>query len=559
MMIPEQPSYDLKELAAELLAYTVVKLFPNVLLLGGGVLKHGFYYDFIFEQPLYSEMLSLIEVNMRTLIKEDLEIHSLSMMRENAASLFSHHDQPFLAEKAGNSPFNVIDLVQIGDFYGLCSSTLKNSNEIGAAKILEMEEKILETPEGEVKAIRLTGTAHTNPMALKKFIKAYDALIKRKDHRILGPEMDLFSFDPSISPLEPIWHPKGTLLKKILKNWLETQQKNLDYQRIETPLVVPPTSFENKSEIIDFAIENEEFTLSPTPLPQHLYLINKQKNLPCRLFEYSSVYRKIEEAERWGLFHHCSYLTDLMTIRCSKKELYEEIISSLQFIEQTFRIFGFEAHWHLIVSKQGTPKARREKQAIALFNEVLSGFSFYYPCLSESQEEEYLMGPRLELRLTDEIGREWPSAAITLVPQESADELILARTYWGSLDRFVALLIERFEGVLPLWIAPEQIRVLSVGQTSSYAKSVCEDCQKRGFRVGLDLRDEKLGVKIHAAEKERIPFTIIIGEQEVKKQCVTVRSIQQSGRNDMIKLDQFLEEITNLLDPTQQNEIKTAN
>lgn len=553
-MNPEQPSYDLKGLAAEMLAYTVGQLFPNVLFLGGGVLKHGFYYDFVFEQSLYSEMLSLIEVNMRSLLKEDLEVRPITMMRENAVSLFLHHHQPLLAEKAAQHDSNVIELVQIGNFHGISSSSLTHSGEIGAVKILSMEEKSVDTAEGEVTALRLTGTAHANPQSLKKFVKAYDALLKRKDHRILGPELALFSFDPAITSLGPIWHPKGVLLKQQLKEWLEVQQKDRGYRTIETPLVVNSTLFENTSESIELAIDQQPFILSPTRLPQHLLLLKKQKELPCRLFEYATVYEKTTAAERWGLLNTCSYLTDLMTIRCVKKELLEEMISSLQFIEQTFRIFGFEAHWHLIESKQGTPKARREKQALDLLKETIRNFSFFYPVISETHEEENLTGPRLELRLLDEIGREWPSGTVTLIPQDSAD-IVLARTVWGSLDRFIALLIERFEGVLPVWIAPEQIRVLSLGQTESYAKAVYQSCVKRGFRVGLDLHDEKLGVKIHAAEKERIPFILIIGDQETKKECVTVRAIQRPGKSDMMKLDQFLEDVTALSDPIQEKKI----
>ncbi len=415
----QQPTDDFKGLAAEMLTYAVGQLFPNVLFASSGVLKHGFYCDFIFEQPIYSEMLSLIDTNLRSSLKDAPEVHIRSMMRENASSLLEHHQQPHLADIIAGDQTNIIDLVQIGDHYGLCLSPLNDPALIGAARVLEMEEVLLE---GDMKVTRLIGAAFEDSQKLKDFVKLYNALLKKKDHRILGPKHNLFFFDPAISEAEPFWLPDGVQYKHILIEWLESKLQSTNFLKVETPL-------------------------GTDRVLQHIYLINKL-NIKRPVFEYEKKYQEVPDAEKWGLFNNNSYLSDLMTFRCSKKEVVDNVISSLQFIEQTIRIFGFEAHWHLIASKQRTQKANKEIrnsefEIRKIIDEVVRRFSFSYPFISEIQEEQNSLGPRLELRLIDEIGREWPSAAITFVLQDSADDIFIARSFWGSLERFIALLLER--------------------------------------------------------------------------------------------------------------------
>ena len=547
MMNSDYTLNELRVVAAEMLAYAVGQLFPNVLFVGGGALSHGFYYDFIFEQPLYSEMLNLIDVQLRSSAKEGLEIKPLSMMRENAVALLEHHEQPYLAEKASQMPFNIISLLQINQkHFGIASIQSITASTAVIAKLLEMKERVIPTDRGELMVTRLTGTAFSNPVDLKKFVKVYGAYLKKSDHRHLGEKLGLFVWTEGVVAKQPLWLPKGAELKRILRDWLrERDFKHHSFAQVESASLAPSSLFKYCPTKMELQSGAEAFSLSPSCIPYHIRML---KQAPCsvkpvRYFEYERLFQHVDEAQAWGLLWGESYESDLLTVRCSKEQVLEEVISSLQFIEQNIRIFGFKAQWYLVAAKQRTPKAKNEKSLLEYLKGAAKQYVFNYPLAAEMQEVESSWGPRLELRLVDTIGREWSGATVTLVPQNEVEDLILARSVWGSLDRFIALLIEREEGILPLWLAPEQVRIVAHGQASCYAASVMEICQQQGLRITLDQRDERLAFKVQVADKEKIPYMLIIGEQEAKKQEVTVRSLKQPNKSVTLKLDKFLDQI----------------
>ncbi|WP_068468039.1 His/Gly/Thr/Pro-type tRNA ligase C-terminal domain-containing protein [Candidatus Protochlamydia phocaeensis] len=551
---------------AELLAYTVSQLFPDIILLGGGTSPLGFYYDFIFDQPVHADMLAFIELHLRTLIKENRDVRLLNMMRENAQALFLHHGQPFLAEKAGEEASNIIDLIQIDQFHGLCPAfSMQSTGEAGSVKLLDATEKKWLTEDGEVTVTRLLGTSFDNPQTLKQFLKTYDAYLKKKSHVLIGQEMDFFSLSEQISPVEWIWHPKGESAKQILQEWMEKEQsKQWAIEKVSTPLVVNAALFAHDLQSFPaFEVGDQVLRLSASRVPQHVHLFQRHsvlsEELPVCFSEFSAVYKRKEEGINEGMLESACELSDQLTIFCLAEQLSQELISSLHFIEQIIRIFGFEAQWYLVASRQKSFKAKQERKALDWIKQAIQSYSFTYPIDSHLYEDDNnIEGPRLELRLVDEIGRQWAGPSLTIIIdrlkawnfkaeglEEKRDQpVILKRQIWGSLNRFIALLIERFEGALPLWLAPEQVRILSIGESvRSYAKTIEARCKQQGLRVRLDLRPVKLGEKIHEAEKERIPYLLIVGDQECKKQGVTVRSHRQPGKNQLQNLETCLEQI----------------
>ncbi len=546
-------------LAAELLAYTVQYLFPSALLQGGGVNSLGFFYDFILDQPLTTSLVDRIEMELRTLIKEDQEVRSLSMMRENAYTFLMHQGQPLLAERAQKERQNVVTLIQVEDFYGLCPELPFTATQAaGHVKLLDYQETRVEWQEKGQVHVRLIGTTQKTAKDLKQFMKAYDLFLKKRDHRLLGPQLNLFSWPQEGDEFGLFWHAKGNDLKQIFKNWLKTQLPA--EEMISTPTVLPQKFLKGESLLLDtFAFEEQDYQLSPSPLRQHLkFLMHRDlssQELPYRVSEYATVYRAYPEFQRWGLFCSCVDEIDYTTIVCLKEQLSKELISSLLFIEQIVRIFDFEASWYLIASKQKSVQGRKEQEALKCLKQVVEAQAHLPYHLSVIEEEESL-GPRLELRIQDSLGREWPASTLRVVQhlprehvwltseKENSSYVLLARQIGGSLNRFLALVIERSEGVLPFWLAPEQIRLLVIGEANSaYAQEVGRRLQSKGLRVKLDRRQAKLGMRVHEAEKENVPYVVLIGEQERLKQKINVRVAGKLHQNHLVELEQFLEKL----------------
>lgn len=493
--------------ATQLLACAVLQLFPTVLLSGGGCNSLGFYYDFIFPQPFHPDMLSDIELRVRALIKENLPIKVLTMMRENAYDFLNHHRQPLLAEQAIDEASNIISLAEIGDYRGLAPDVqLPSTLEIGAIKLLSA------SPLGE--GYRICGAVFPDNYGLKQFVKAYDKL-DRFDHRLLGPQMNLFKWIETEGESQVVWYPKGEQLRRLLIAKWEEACKSHGIK----PVLTPPV--ERKARI-----------------QCHRHLLFDMQQLgenPIRLAELVSVHEPQHEAQRWGLFCHDSFTSDLMTTLRSEKEVIDEVIYCLQFIVQMFRIFDFEAYWYLVESS-----ANRESSQLAeaLEKEGLSYIRESHPGLL----------PRIEGRFTDPLGRQWNGPSIELFPvtgsKGSGPMKCVAVSLFTSMERFLALLLERNKGEFPLWLAPEQIRILAVGEkTLEYAKAVQAKCQEAGFRAEIDLRNEKLALKVHEADKEKVPYLLIMGEKEKQQQKVTVRSSERRGEGFLQDLDGLLKQL----------------
>lgn len=499
---------------AQLLAAAVCELFPNVVLVGGQLTNFGFYYDFIFNQPIDHMMLELLEVRMKGIIKENPELRTLTMMRENASALFNHQQQPFLAELALEEESNVLTLLQIGKFQGLCPEPhVEHLDEINGIKLLHVEklEQPIESTDRPI--YRITGTAFADPMALKQFLKAYEKL-KKFDHRQLGQEMQLFAF--SEKELDYFWFPKGELLRKIIIQMWEKQSQKIH------PILAPI--------LLENSLKRPYFHLEAFKLQTVL------SDLPYRSSELFLAMDDTGIVGDSGLFNKETYLSDLVTIFCWEDQVDQEMIYSLQFFEQIITIFGFEIHWYLCLTKH------KNHKGTALFKRILDGSSIVYTEVEEGLGQV----PRIEGRLVDALGREWvgPSLSFIRLGEGRKTPMVLSRTLFSSIDRWVGLLIEKYKGEFPLWLAPEQIRILVLGeQNRSYAQQVYKQIECSGWRVDIDETNEKLGAKVHLAEKEKVPFLIMIGDNERMKERISIRSGNEHNRTALVELESFLESL----------------
>lgn len=506
---PHAAMVPLRRSIAALLGCIIAQNFPDATLVGGGLTDIGFYYDAIFSQPLHGELLPTMEAWVKTLAKSSPELRSLSMMRENGAQLLLHHHHPMLAAAAAASDSNIISLIQIGSHYDLCPEPhLLEPSDMRCLKLLNVEVIERELPSQEcIEVTRISGTAFSNPQQLKRFSKAFE-LWKRCDHCTLGPQLNLFSFIKLEGEIRTLWHPKGERLRQqLLALWMQ-ENRRLGAVAVSTPTLLQKGSYSSL-------------------MTQHLQLYKacSMNAHEARFSESMEVVAAEKSQEEAGLLRNRFYTMDWVTTFCRAEQLQPELISFLQFVEKTATLLNFRGHWQLIGSDPLLLQALKHCQ------------------LAYSAEVEAPKGikPYLQRWNIDALGREWPGAAAALY-KLAGGLFAVGRTLYGSLDRTVALLVESTEGSLPLWIAPEQVRIISMGTSSrAYGENVARACEEQGLRVTLDSREEKLAVRVHSAESEKIPCIITVGEREEKQQLVSVRHRCYNGSNQTIKLKDFIE------------------
>lgn len=539
-------------LGAELTAFAVLRVFPNVILLGGGINSLGFYYDFIFEKKLSASSIELIELQLHRIVKDALPIRSISMMRENAQAFFEHHGHYCLAERVGEFESNVVELLQIGDFYGLSPPlSLTSTAEVGAVKIVDWsvlsEDSIAEA--GVV--IRLQGVSRCNAQDLKKFLKKYQSFLKKNDHRLLGPQLRLFTFSSDKNCFDVIWHPKGMQLKEaLIACWNRYRPVSFS---ISTPLLIQEELLKKNEHVFEpFSFQGASYVFRPSLQDQHFRYIERlslsQELLPWRMVEQTAQFRPCPESQSWGLLSACSFHSMQMTICCMREQVLSELISSLHFIEQMITLFDFKAYWVLVSPRLKKVGDWRERESLQWLANAYQGRTQCNDGWGELREREG-DAPSLELHIQDVLGRSWRIACLSVSALDASQRrFLIFQQFFESLDCFVGLLIEQTEGCFPFWLAPEQVRVIAIGQANhAYARQVVERLEEKQLRVNLDTRDLSLNVKIHEAEKENIPYLVLIGEQERVKKTVSVRLGGQSRQKQVEKqvdsLEEFLEEI----------------
>ncbi len=557
-----------QRLLAELLAYAVCQIFPDVLFLGGETCRLGFFYRFVFSQKLPSDALSIIETELKKNLKEDCAIRFATMMRENAQAYFLHHRQPFLAELAATKEHNLVEIVQIGKFASLCpelkelTSSLKISPLV---KLFELQKEEIEVEGQFYQTTIIKGNSFANKQELKQFCKQYDRYKKKGNHLFLGSELQLFEKVPVLSQLETCWLPKGEQIRHTLKKWVAPYWERSEVKQVTTPNF---TLFNKKNSKTTALFHAEGATYQPisSRLAAHSELIFLlQQNIgkqTLKVMEYGPLFHSVKNKDLEGILWRQVRYADQATLYCTKEEAIREIISFLHFIEQIIKIFRFKAHWSFITSleKKGERQSENsaERIAVKLLREAVNKTeSFIFQEEKREKCTELKEGPRLELTITDRLNRSWPCSTFTVVaqklrvidflnsPSENREEtekrFFLKASIWGCLDRFIALLLEHDEGELPFWLAPEQVRILEIGEKAEqFAQFAYSFCQEKKLKVSRDCRSVALKEKLRDAHRSLIPVIVIIGEKEASKQMLTVQTRQQPNKSQFLTLDQFL-------------------
>jgi threonyl-tRNA synthetase len=528
--------YVLRHSAAHLLAEAARRLYPGTKVAIGPPIENGFYYDFEFPEPVGEDVLELLEEEIRREIGEGRQWERRDVDRDEARRYFEAQGEPFKVELV-DSAEGEISIYEQGDFVDLCRGPhLQNAEPIKAVKLLSLAGAYWRGDENRPQLTRVYGTAFFDQEDLQAYLQQLDEA-KRRDHRRLGRELDLFHFDEH-SPGSPIWHPRGMVIWNTLEELRQRENSRRGYLEVKTPLLYDTELWEisghwEKYRDNMFLIEQAEKTygLKPMNCPGHLLLFGSQirshRDLPIRYAEASTLHRNEPSGTLTGLLRVRHVTQDDAHIFCTREQIEEEILGCLDYAAYLYDVFGMEAQFELSTRPENKLGSDEEwdftERALASALER-QGIDYH---LNEGDGAFY--GPKIDLHMKDVLGRSWQMGTIQLdsqMPQRfrlafAGDDnrehvpYVIHRALLGSLERFIGILIEHYAGDFPAWLAPEQVRILPVGADHrADAESLADDLRVHGFRAWVDERDETLGRRIREAELAKIPYVVVWGDRE---------------------------------------------
>ncbi|MEI6644734.1 MAG: threonine--tRNA ligase [bacterium] len=559
--------------AAHVMASAVCRLFPNVKLDIGPSTEDGFYYDFDLEHRLAPEDFPKIEAEMKSMIKAALPFERLEVTREEAAKVFA--GQTYKLERLADIPDGeAISLYKCGNFVDLCRGPhLAKTSEVGAVKIMSIAGSYYRGDEKNPMLQRLYGMADVSQEALDATLARIEEA-KKRDHRKLGKELELFSISEDVGPGLAHWHPKGARIRVAIEDYWRKEHYRSGYEMVFTPHVGRAHLWETSGHLSFYRegmfpcmtvqegegshTSSEQYYVKPMNCPFHIQIYKTRKysyrDLPLRWAELGTVYRYEKEGVRHGLLRVRGFTQDDAHIFCTPEQIEGEVRQTVIFALRILRRFGFNDITAFLSTRPekavGLPE--RWDQATASLRSALEAEGIAYQ-VDEGGGAFY--GPKIDLKIKDALGRPWQLGTIqfdfnlperfdmTYVGEDGKEHqpYMVHRALLGSLERFFGILIEHYGGAFPLWLAPEQVRILPItsGQVE-HANALAAKLREKDMRVGVDADNEKLGAKIRRAQMEKVPFMLVIGGRDVEAGVVSVRS-RETGDKGAMTLEAFEE------------------
>ncbi|MCP4177377.1 MAG: threonine--tRNA ligase [bacterium] len=559
------PLETIRHSAAHLMAAAVKELYPDVKFDIGPSTSDGFYYDFDLEYHFVPEDLKKIENTIKKFINLRIPFEYLEVNRKEAEKLLSDLNQNYKLERLSDIPEGEkITFYKVGDFIDLCRGPhVEHSGEIGAVKLLNIAGSYYRGKENNPMLQRIYGTAFFNKKDLNVYLKQLEEA-KKRDHRKLGKELDLFSISDQIGGGLVLWHPKGAKIRNTFETyWKEEHYKN-GYDLLYTPHIGRSKLWETSGHLSFYGdamyapmdIDGSDYYVKPMNCPFHIEIyrskLRSYRELPLRWAELGTVYRYEKSGVLHGLLRVRGFTQDDAHIICTPEQIESEISEVLRFSLDIWKAFGFteiKAYLATRPEKAVGDPAKWEKALISLEKAVKEqgldceidegGGAFY--------------GPKIDLKIKDAIGREWQMSTIQFdfnLPErfdmnyvgedgQKHRPFMVHRALLGSIERFFGILVEHYGGGFPLWLAPEQVRILPItDKNHEYAFSVCRDLKKSGLSVEVDDRSETIGLKIKNARNARIPYIVVVGDKEMEDNAVSVRS-RREGQLGAIAFEDF--------------------
>lgn len=535
---------------AHLMAQAVKELYPEAQVTIGPVIEDGFYYDYFYEPGFTPEDLVKIEKKMSELVKANHEVSRTVKTRDEATQFFRDMGEEYKAQIIESIPANEeLSLYSQGDFTDLCRGPhVPSTGKIKAFKLMKVAGAYWRGDSNNEMLQRIYGTAWENKKALKAYLHRLEEAEKR-DHRKLAKKQDLFHFQEE-APGSVFWHPKGWKLFNTLIGYMRKRQDDADYIEVNTPDVMDRSLWETsghwgnyREHMFSTTTEDERvYALKPMNCPGSVLMFSQglksYRDLPLRMAEFGKVHRYEPSGALHGLMRVRHFTQDDAHIYCTEEQMEQECIDVIELILDIYKDFGFD---DVVIKFSDRPKNRIGSDEVwdklegALTN-ALKVMGKDYTLFSG---EGAFYGPKLEFVLRDAIGRDWQCGTLQVdmnLPErfdisyigednEKHRPVMLHRALFGSLERFIGILIENYTGAFPVWLAPIQAVVISITEKQSeYAKKITENLKNQGFRADVDLRNETVGLKIRDHAMQRVPYQIILGEREQSENTVAVRT-----------------------------------
>jgi threonyl-tRNA synthetase len=548
--------------SSHIMAQAVKRLFPEAKLAIGPAIDNGFYYDFDVERPFSTEDLEAIEKEMVKIVKENLELNRFELPREEAIRYLEEQGESYKVELVNDLPEDsVISFYRQGDFTDLCAGPhVLSTGAVKAVKLLNVAGAYWRGSEENKMLQRIYGVSFPKKSQLEEFLQRLEEA-KKRDHRKLGKELDLFSIQEE-GPGFPFFHPKGMIVRNQLEDFWRQEHTRRGYQEIKTPVILNGDlwmrsgHWDHYKENMYFTkIDEEDYAVKPMNCPGSMLVYRRKiysyRDLPLRMCELGLVHRHELSGVLHGLMRVRCFTQDDAHIFMLPEQIKDEIIGVIDLIDYFYSLFGFNYHVELSTRPEDSMGSQEDwDRATNALREALEERKIEYK-INEGDGAFY--GPKIDFHLEDSLGRTWQCGTIQLdfqMPErfdltyvgsdgEKHRPVMIHRVVFGSIERFIAILIEHFAGAFPAWLAPVQVKLLSITDRSNeYIAGIMNDFLDSGIRAESDLRNEKIGYKIREAQVEKTPYMLVIGDKEVEKGTVAVRS-RSKGDLGAMKTEDF--------------------
>ncbi|MBN2374557.1 threonine--tRNA ligase [bacterium] len=565
--IEEDDSQDiLRHSASHIMAHAVMDIFPGVKFAIGPSIEEGFYYDFDLPRNLVPEDLLKIEEGMQKLVDQDLPFKRSLLQKEEAIRFFEEKGQPYKIELINDLPDSQVSIYQVGDFIDLCRGPhVASTGMIKAFKLLSIAGAYWRGDERNKMLQRIYGTAFTSKKMLDKHLERIEEA-KKRDHRKLGRELDLFSITDEVGAGMVIYHPKGAMLRMLIEDFEKKEHLRRGYQIVYGPTLLKQELWEKSGHYDNYRenmyfteVEGQAYGIKPMNCLAHMLIyksrIRSYRDLPIRYFELGHVHRHEKSGVLHGLTRVRGFTQDDAHILCTPDQLNQEIKGIIQFVIDVMDMFGFQYHMELSTRPEKSIGSEEDwDRATNALNNALEELKIPSRIF---EGEGAFYGPKIDVKLKDAIGRDWQCATIQCdftLPErfdlfymdndgEKKRPVMLHRVILGSLERFIGVLIEHYAGAFPLWLSPVQVKILTItDRQSGYACDISEKLLAEGIRVEKDLRNEKIGLKIREARLEKVPYMLILGDKEEKNSTVNLRS-RDTGELTDVKLSDLIKKL----------------
>jgi threonyl-tRNA synthetase len=541
--------------ASHIMAHAVKDLFPEVKLAIGPAIEDGFYYDFDRETPFSAEDLEKIEKRMQEIIKKSSPFIRKAMSKADAAMFFKEKGEDYKTELINDIADEEVTLYDEDGFVDLCRGPhLARTGKVKAFKLLSVAGAYWRGDEKNKMLQRIYGTACATKDELKAYLEFLEE-IKKRDHRKLGRELDLFSMNDEIGSGLILWHPNGALIRKTIEDFWRNEHLKADYKLLFTPHIAKLNLWKTSGHLDYYSenmyspmdIEGVAYELKPMNCPFHISIfksdLRSYRDLPIRYAELGTVYRYERSGVLHGLLRVRGFTQDDAHIFCRKDQLEEEMHNILDFTIFVLKTFGFDAYDIYLSTRPekyvGTLESWERATEALRFALEKKGLTY-----KTDPGGGAFYGPKIDIKIKDALNRYWQCSTIQVdfnnperfdISYRGSDgkehrPIMIHRALMGSLERFFGILIENYGGDFPLWLAPVQTKVLTIAERhDDYAKEICRQFKAAEIRAETDVRNEKIGYKIREASLRKIPYLVIIGDKEVAEQQITVR--KRNGEN----------------------------